>query len=1128
MFDSTLLSGAAAAALSLMAVASVPGCGELDTSRENTGDSFGTIVVELACKRMAYLHDLGDGDDRVDVRGDEYRAACAGEEAPPADAPEDVRALLTRADVLAFALDTAVPEQDLAGLQAFLTSPEFLALYDDDEKMRAIDAAIEFLRFAADDPDRAAGFHQALVELGTRDGYLPASAVPGMMAAIGQAPEAGAALRALLGAIAPGGPAAEAWDQVMVAAGAAMRAAAPTTPEEAAAPDRTTVLARDLLFSQSALLGAGTGAEIVLRDARGLAMVQAGADGTLPAPFVDGDGDGLADVDAQGRFVDADGAPVAAPAPYEPPAGTQAVAWPNRDDAGRALAGPDGPTVYTHVALDSTLLASLGRDAGALLDPDQGAAMDALRGLGALLGPRAQVTGGYGDEEVSYRGFDAREAALLDMLHGFLQILRDPGADEVLTLADVLVRDHEPVTARLLESVMRAARTGDEFPDAALVPGSPMWDDMMPIVREIASRPGLFEDLMRALEDPAVARFALNLRNFMQYSDRFTYDDNQQVVGSFTTPVDRSRPDNGFDRSLWQRLLYLITDADSDHDRDGAPDGVGGTLCSKPGAVIRDAVLFIDLTFDNECELFEIENLSLFFLQSMVYARAQNGDFLVDGDGNPLPKAEFVFNSALVNLAGDLFLDLDEFLEDRSGIQGFRTRPTPEALTRVLFLDPTPSFLTDLTDPPICHDGEVCRDAHADTLQVWEVDGFYDNIRPLLQAFADHDAELLFLDLIRVMHNHWPSRQSLDHQQSDPDQPRYAFASNARSWEPLMVEVLSAEEVMPALVAAAPTLNALTITDRNGLDRPVPDIVRNTALWLLVPQDGLAKRDGSTETVTGDGRPVPTLSPWYLLADAYARRDAALSGPAGAAWHRGVRGVVDILARGEEVPGVGWRFQNPRLVGTAEVLIGFLRDRMAAHRSAGDLDAWLSGELVQNTQERLTGPLGAALVDFADATAAAPEAERGLARLLGYALAESQAGGSDDVGLASVADLVQMMMFDDDMVGVAHLAGEAVRPERDWVAPVLGYAYAAALSDRDDMMVRLIDNLSQEYRRGRTPLGQIARELGELHRARPNEDLGAPFASDDYPAIFRGVAQFLDDEKRGLRKFIAIIKGRNL
>ena len=87
--------------------------------------------------------------------------------------------------------------------------------------------------------------------------------------------------------------------------------------------------------------------------------------------------------------------------------------------------------------------------------------------------------------------------------------------------------------------------------------------------------------------------------------------------------------------------------------------------------------------------------------------------------------------------------------------------PTPEALNRVLFLDPMPDMLADTMDPARDKDGDLYLDQHVGTLPVWEANGFYDQIRPIVQAFADNNAEQLFVDFMAVMHKHWATPQSI-------------------------------------------------------------------------------------------------------------------------------------------------------------------------------------------------------------------------------------------------------------------------------------------------------------------------------------------------------------------------------
>src|SRR5581483_6964689 len=116
----------------------------------------------------------------------------------------------------------------------------------------------------------------------------------------------------------------------------------------------------------------------------------------------------------------------------------------------------------------------------------------------------------------------------------------------------------------------------------------------------------------------------------------------------------------------------------------------------------------------------------------------------------PRPAATMTFKDPL--LAGAIDLAGDGFLEGQVGITGFRRHPTPQALTRVLFLNPLPAFLTTALDPVKDRDGDVYNVQHAGTLPVLEKNNFYDQFRPIAQAFVDNGSEQVLVDLLSVLH----------------------------------------------------------------------------------------------------------------------------------------------------------------------------------------------------------------------------------------------------------------------------------------------------------------------------------------------------------------------------------------
>src|SRR5215471_17078790 len=190
---------------------------------------------------------------------------------------------------------------------------------------------------------------------------------------------------------------------------------------------------------------------------------------------------------------------------------------------------------------------------------------------------------------------------------------------------------------------------------------------------------------------------------------------------------------------------------------------------------------------------------------------------------------------------------------------------------------------------------------------------------------------------------------------------------------------------MSALVQTAPALNAVTI-GQGASAKDYITVVDNAARYVLTPLAGLKNRQGAATSMTSDGRPVNTLSPWQILADAYALKQTRLaaSGAEGQAWQSAMSNVVDVLARGDNVPTVGWRWRNPRMRGVADALIQFVIVREFVHAVNGDRDTWLSTDLPNELQDTLANPLFAGMADFIVSLEATPETRQQIESLLVY------------------------------------------------------------------------------------------------------------------------------------------------
>jgi hypothetical protein len=564
-----------------------------------------------------------------------------------------------------------------------------------------------------------------------------------------------------------------------------------------------------------------------------------------------------------------------------------------------------------------------------------------------------------------------------------------------------------------------------------------------------------------------------------------------------------------------QRLLHIIADSN------------GARMCNKQGATIGLGPLQIFGPYE-PCELMEIENLAVFYVQAIA------------------ERAQLEFKPSAVRIAVNLLGD--GFIESQSGIPGFDRTPSASALNRVLALDAEDStgaqscpakmkhFLHTVIGPVFDKDGHKTCAVHADTLQVWEVDNFYTQIRPIVQAFADNNAELLFVDFLTVLHKHWATEESDNHQTQVPTDANYVSGAGAMRYEALIGDMLEGGALLNALVDAAPIINGIAVTPTGQGRKTAPEILRDAGIYLLTAQPDLANRAGVKTSTTADGRPVAQLSPWQILADGYVLKQSRMTaaGAEGTAWSESISEVIDVLVRGVEVPaGNGtpatWRFQNPRMRGVSVALIDFVESRLRYHDTvARDRVAWLSEEMPADLSDMLSGPVFAGAADFVLSLQAAPETRRHLEGLVQYLVDEIAYDEAFVASMTSVSDLAQLVLADSDMVPIARVVGDALRPERGWVEDQLTFFKRARQADQTEALTRMMRNLYSEYKPGHTAVGDLVDGISEVMRARPYDDLGERYTAADFRALLGGIANFLDDERRGLRKFIDIIKHRNL
>ncbi len=734
----------------------------IDTARRAPEGTLGEAVYSVFCDR------LGASVLAEDPAGDSFRGLChrdfGGAYADVVDesvlpvprgavavearalAVAKLEALVRHRDELIRAVDGMAPEVDIPSPQGG-SHPLHDALLQFTQRITALyesnpyepDGAALFPQFtdalggALGDLEASEDALAALARASGREGYASNESGLGVFEALLTYPALRQVARRVTSVFGPQGTGSAAFEAWLTAAEAEL---ATTTcslckePPLRAMQDIATNRPRAASEVVAALLldegqsvddGVAEPRYLVRRDGRGFAVPmgnEPGVQGTVPPPFADTNADGLADVDARGRFLDSAGVPLELPPPFS--RSTDATA--EVDGFGRPNAG-----LYTYFDRTRTLLEPLTRDLAALLDPttyaggapeawtiEHEALMYTLAALPVLAGDRAEASYHHAKGEVlapdaacptgtrctTYRRFVAESSPLPQLVHGLGQVLADPDSDALLAALEILLRDHEDVVARLVDAGLRVKAIADAHDEQAaqgLVPKAelpyttPIWDEVAAILGGMSERPGLVARLTEALasdvllspalqdpkiQEPTAAHLGETLAAFLTNRDAFGYDpedlnglalnltEGGKSIANPRNPVDRMAKLTGDNRSLFERSLQLIHDS------------AGVRACNRKGAKMHTTVVDWPLFGSyGECELFVFSDIAGLYLDALLP--------LSHPKRAKLDVAASDLNS-LMNFAGN-FTSVDKLVEASSGISGLTLRPTPRALNRLLF-----------------------------------------------------------------------------------------------------------------------------------------------------------------------------------------------------------------------------------------------------------------------------------------------------------------------------------------------------------------------------------------------------------------------------------------------------------
>ncbi len=1044
----------------------------LDVSRPPRPQrSLGEEVYLALCNRVA----AADYPD--DVSGSVSRSVCEDGEAGLALSPR-LQVLSRERERLVGSVDDAVPSNFADDLGDLLV--RMLPLYDEDILQRQTRAAADVVNQLAASSAATA----ALERMSARQGYRPLADALGLLRPAFAYPRLQQLTKELVGLVRSGGVGEPSWQGLLTALYHELANVSSATSGSMA-------LRRDLLLREVAALGDGRPRYLAWRDERGI-VEPADQGGEVVAPFVDANHDGLADVDGAGRLVGADARPLNLPPPFATVFESPRV---TRDAYGRLQ--DNNALVYRYRDLSQTVLAGLMHETHALLAEHPGVIFDLLAPSASLLGGTKARVHVYDDgSEQAFDGYDVARSPVVDLTYAAGSVADTPSAYWSLRLAEQLLDSNESEVAGAVDAVRKLGAWADEPEnrDKALEPGTTLTDDMLEITTEIMRVPGLWEDLLAAIDTPETRRLGDIYAKYMRYKDRITYDPNDvngPPIGSPHTPVDRSQPDTVDNRSIFQRFLHLV------HDCNGA------RLCNKKGAVLDLGWITYPLigSYD-ECELFEVDNLATFYIDAT------------------LGRAELTFKDSVV----DTLSELDFLLEDLSGIDGFTRHPTPEAINRMVFA-PRNAFLQAIVDPPRGADGVELEARHPGTIFAWELYDFFDNMRPIFKAFSDHGRLDLLVDLMSTMHLHWSSPASDTTQSSDPSAPAWAKQSGAVRFEELTARALTEGDIIGRL---ADVVHAARLADLDGTTGE--DVLVDLPRQLFLPEwnEDLRLQNGSAVFVKNDGAGIVTpLAPVWLFLHGTRLLDKAtdaMSPQAHTAW----KGASDALA--EQFLGTrdymgGKQFTDGRARAIVQAALAFADERLVAHWSAGDVEAW-ADDLAPSAERALAHPAVASGLHLAQALVDTPAARTEVEAFVSYLVDALRPQATFDATLTSLADLLQVVDAGADLKPVLRQLAPLVDPEGGVADDMVTFLDRMQALDDKGVLPKLLAGLvvRRSDGSGETPLEAMIDIAAEVNRAEPGA--GGPLSAEDIVAVLGALHDTLTDDTRGLERLYKLIEER--
>ncbi|RAL20596.1 hypothetical protein DL240_16325 [Lujinxingia litoralis] len=902
------------------------------------------------------------------------------------------------------------------------------------------------------------------------------------------------------------------------------------------ATDRVSVMLRDLFVQGDAtfLNGESSRLALVARfDERGLPQVRLRPDGSMPEPFIDSDRDGLADLDAQGRFHMTQG-----PALHIKPLSDAPSPHPlmQRDLFGRLQFGQND-FVFEYVDLSETALPFLV-ELGAGL-----AAEDALYHGAAtareLLGPA--VVGE--DARGHYPAFSP-EHPMVDVVDAIISGLSITELPEVMELSARYMRRSSQGMAHLSFALSDAIDAMEDVPAGELGENSTLVHDLLPVLREISADPALWADVFEALRDPIMERSGEAMLTLLRhknmqavpaaegpYNACFEHCDETQEIGTvarfeciracpsqeiFREAMDYTLPESPENRSMFQRVFHLLRDTAQ------TPYVMHVEEVVVPGFDMMAIPPMLELPGSAEAfiksvagDLVLTDYISDEFTNSDLGQMLELIDELVPG----VVDDETV--GGMLSIASELFgARLDP-------------SPTPAQITRLFnqprlrFEDAENGYVLEVTSPT-CRDGYVMAAHHADGLYAAEASGLIDVLHPLAKAFSRHDREELLMQIFVVIHDHYSSRVDLYYDKAGNRSPMKG--ANLVSLEPALDVIFERGHLFAGLRALA--LSTGHVRDDQGVH--VDERLRQLIHAWLRNDDAYTTRAGESSLELADGRTLSPVSRVDIIVDRLAHMVDRADADAEVKGHLAdfAEGFLNVVLRAEEDPEGGYRFHEPGTIALATHVLDYTAQRAREMEARGEFEGWLTEKVPDALMEIFTSRWFFAAVELVAALHDEPQGRQVINDALNYL--GNDADRADQSALMIYALMVQA--FDlEELAPVARFALQSLDPDRRYevegphaglpTATLIGEFMARAGElDPDGEGVRIMGRGSiqgEEYDASWVAIGDLVLRYfsDDPH---PDRELNR----EDIRSGLSNLGDWLLQEERGLERYYKLVEHR--